>query len=194
MDRKIRRVRIEKSPRERLQERYELMLRPSFKEELSGFSRDADIEMARVMRDGAEMFMRGRLPVLGRIPCGPLQEAIAETPYFEIVPPMLRPRADLGDYLLEASGDSMEPDIKSGDLVMLRPNIEWGEGEICAVQVFHDKGQEGDCDATLKRVFLERAKGKVTLKSINPEFKPMVVDAEYVRVVGVFRGLLRQDG
>ncbi len=179
--------------RERVDARLELKMRKSFKDKLAKFAQSSDLEMSVIMREGAQTIMDGRLPILGRIPCGPMQQAIQETPYYEIAPPIMRPRADLGDYFLEAAGDSMTPDIRNGDLVMLRPNIEWQNGEVCAVQVFHDKNLDGDCEATLKKVFRNENSRQLTLKANNAEFKPMRVDAECVKIVGVFRGLLRRD-
>ena len=167
-------------------------MRSENKREIDEFAQSINSDISTVLRQGALMFRNGYLPVLGRIPCGPLEEAVAETPYHEIVPPMMRPRADLGDYLLEASGDSMSPRVESGDLVMLRPEIAPANGEICAVQIFRDKG-DGAAEATLKRFFWEPGHREVKLKAINTEYEDIVADAELVHVVGVFRGLLRRE-
>ena len=138
--------------------------------------------------------MNGLVPVLGRVPCGELTEAIAETPYYEMVSPMMRPRADLNDFLLQASGSSMSPRIESNDLVLLRPGIEWSEGDVCAVQVYENDELTGDCHATLKRVFRGKATGTVVLRADNPDYDDMIVPAKRARVIGVMRGLLKPDG
>lgn len=181
--------------RELNEERMNLKVKPSFKKKIEGFTqRHDDMDQTSVLREGADTLMNGYLPVLGRIPCGPISEAIAATPYYEIVPPVLKPRADLGDYILEASGDSMEPRITSGDWVILRPDTEPAQGDICALQIYRDKGHEGDCEATLKRLIRESGHETVILRPINPEYKDIVVPADMVKVVGVFRGLIRRNG
>lgn len=182
------------SSRDRYDEKFNLSLQSKYKEKVFEFAEGKQFDVADVFRDGADIIMNGRLPVLGRIPCGPLEEAVEATPYFVVVPPCLRPRADLGDFLYEAAGDSMSPRIASNDLVLLRPGIEHSEGEICAVNVFRDKGYEGDAEGTLKRVFYEPGRERVILRSINPEYKDMVVNADFVKVVAVFRGAISMDG
>ena len=183
------------SRREPKRERLNFYASESFTANLKEYiSRHDELDLSSVMRDGTEMFLRGRLPVLGKIPCGPLAEAIEATPYFEIVPPILRPRADLGDYLLEASGDSMAPLVANGDLVILRPGVEWSQGEVCACQVFLDKGDfAGPCEATLKRVFRGDNPSQMVLRAINPAYRDMIVDAEALQIVGVMRGLIRRN-
>ena len=181
-----------KTPAKYMDARATTKLREEDKRDIEDFVQKIGLDISTILREGAFIYRNGYLPVLGRIPCGPLAEAVAETPYHEIVPPMLRPRADLGDYLLEASGDSMSPRVESGDLVMLRPEIAPANGEICAVQIFRDKG-DGAAEATLKRFFWEPGHREVKLKAINTEYEDIVVDAELVHVVGVFRGLLRRE-
>jgi len=126
----------------------------------------------------------GGLPLLGSIPAGPLQEALADPDAIlddhELLP--YRP----GDFLLRVKGDSMTGDgILDGDKVLLRPGIDCAHGEIAAVLV-------GDAhDATLKRVFFE--KENIRLRASNPRYKDIVVPAAGVKIAGVFRGLIR-DG
>lgn len=164
------------------------------KTELDKFARSIGSNLSAVLRDGAMMFKDGYLPVLGAIPCGPIEEATQHTPYYEIAPPVLKPRADLGDYLLEASGDSMAPNITNKDYVMLRPNIDWSNGEICAVQVYENDDLTGPCQATLKRVYVDRTRAVATLKADNPAYPDIEVPLQRMRVVGVKRGLIRRDG
>lgn len=181
-----------KSTRETHDERFTLTLKPSMKLELEEFATMQDRDMSDVMRDGAQTIMRGLLPVLGRIPCGELREAIQESDVFELVPPCLKPRADSGDYLLEASGDSMAPLIQDGDLVLLRPEIEPANGDICAVQVYRDRDTP-ECDATLKRLHFLAGSAAVELQPENDRYQPMAVDRELIKVIGVYRGLIRRQ-
>ncbi len=74
----------------------------------------------------------GGVPLLGLIPAGPLEEAIAQAE--EIVEPSLSSRS--GDFLLRVHGDSMIGDgIMDGDLVLLRPNV--------AARGRRDRGRDG---------------------------------------------------
>ncbi len=127
------------------------------------------------------------LPVLGSIPAGPLEEVIAEAESFfdqrELVPS--RP----GDFLLRVKGDSMTGDgIVPGDLVLLRPDVQLESGEIAATLVGEDQ------EATLKRVlFQPGGRRQVTLRASNRKYPDRNVDADDVKIAGVFRGLIRRN-
>lgn len=77
--------------------------------------------------------------------------------------------------LVQITGDSMEPIIKKGSEVYLRyqPIVE--DGEIAIVRVEDD-------GVTCK--YLYRDGKNVILKSENPEYEDIVVDAEKVSVIG----------
>lgn len=77
--------------------------------------------------------------------------------------------------LVQITGDSMEPIIKKGSEVYLRyqPTVE--DGEIAIVRVEDD-------GVTCK--YLYRDGKNVILKSENPEYEDIVVDAEKVSVIG----------
>jgi repressor LexA len=128
----------------------------------------------------------GGLPLLGMIPAGPLEEAIAQSEAVLDERELLPFKA--GDFLLRVRGDSMIGDgILEGDKVLLRPNVQVMHGEIAAVLV-------GDAhEATLKRVLLNEKAGTVTLRASNPRFHDVTVAAQDLKVAGVFRGLIR-DG
>jgi repressor LexA len=133
------------------------------------------------------------LPLLGRIPAGPLEEALEQEGQPVSVSELLRARA--GDFLLEVKGDSMTGDgIFEGDKVLLRPQVQFESGEIAAVLV------GADHEATLKRVHLlppphaphaPQSSGEVILRASNPAYPDRRLPAEDIRIAGVFRGLLR---
>jgi len=143
---------------------------------------------ARVVRlstQGKFAVGMGGIPLLGTIPAGPLSEALAQPEEILSEQDWLTTRA--GDFLLRVRGDSMMGDgILSGDLVLIRPDVELTRGEIAAVQVGNDH------EATLKHVFLEGE--KLILRASNPAFADMVVAAAEVRIAGAFRGLIRDVG
>ena len=130
------------------------------------------------------------LPLLGRIPAGPLEEAIQQGGQPVSVSELLRARP--GDFLLEVKGDSMTGDgILEGDRVLLRPEVQLESGEIAAVLVGPDH------EATLKRVHLLPGTeasphgGEVLLRASHPAYPDRRFPAEEVKIAGVFRGLLR---
>ena len=124
----------------------------------------------------------GGLPLLGLIPAGPLAEAVAEADEI-LAPEDVLPWKE-GDFLLRVKGDSMEGDgILDGDMVLLRPEVSWQQGEIAAVLVGEDH------ETTLKRVF--RQDELITLRAANPRYADRTVPAETVKIAGVFRGLVR---
>lgn len=147
-----------------------------------------------VMTTGADIFMDGLVPVLGKIPCGPLDEAIAEARYHEVAPPTLRPNAT--DFYLEASGDSMEPRIEQYDYVLIRrlpgPD-EFTNGDVCAVQVYENEECEGPCTATLKQVFRTDDPEIVELRAFNKAYKPIKVSTRRTVIIGTMRGLVRRS-
>lgn len=77
--------------------------------------------------------------------------------------------------LVQITGDSMEPIIKKGSEVYLRyqPTVE--DGEIAIVRVEDD-------GVTCK--YLYRDGQNIILRSANPEYDDIVVDAEKVSVIG----------
>ena len=77
--------------------------------------------------------------------------------------------------LVKITGDSMEPLIKKGSEVYLRhqPTVE--DGEVAIVRI-EDEG------VTCK--YLYRDRKNVILKSENPKYEDIVVDAEKVSVIG----------
>ncbi len=106
-----------------------------------------------------------RVPVLGKIACGdPIlaEENIKE--YRNESPDMLPSGTT---FYLEAFGDSMEPTIPNGSLVLIREQPEVEYGEIAAVLV------NGNEEATLKRV---RKQGDmIMLMPDNPAHDPYII-------------------
>ena len=126
----------------------------------------------------------GGIPLLGTIPAGPLQEAFAQADEIIETTDLLPSRE--GDFFLRVRGDSMIGDgILDGDWVLLRPNLEVQHGEIAALLV-------GEAhETTLKRVFFLPEKAEIILRASNPRYPDLVVNAQDVKVAGIFRGLIR---
>lgn len=93
------------------------------------------------------------------------------------------------DYFwLRVTGDSMEPDIREGDLVLVRVQEAVESGECAVVLVDEEDGLVKD---------IEIGKDHVTLCSKNPNYPPKVFvreEANRVRIVGKVVELKRMMG
>lgn len=115
-----------------------------------------------------------KIPVYGVIAAGLPILAEQDIIDYEEIPAQM---AKSGDYFaLQVRGDSMEPRMYSGDVVILRKTEEFENGRICAVMV---NGEE----ATLKRVIV-RPNG-ITLVALNSKYAPMNFNAEQVEKLPV---------
>lgn len=119
-----------------------------------------------------------KIPVLGRVAAGIPVEAVQDVIDYEEIDEEM---AKTGEFFaLQIKGDSMEPRIKSGDVVIVRKQDIVDSGEIAIVMV------NGD-DATCKK-FVKHKNG-VSLVSMNPAYTPMFyttdeVESLPVRVLG----------
>ena len=81
------------------------------------------------------------------------------------------------DFALIVEGDSMEPTIRTGDIVFIRKQDDVDDGQIAAVII--------DDSATLKRVY--HIPGGVQLISENPKYPPQLYtmdNSDYIAVLG----------
>lgn len=83
-------------------------------------------------------------------------------------------------FLVQARGDSMEPLVHDGDLVLVdRSPVANGDTAV----VVHGKG------AVLKKFYVENQ--YIILQSLNPKYEPIVASPDDVQPVGVARGVVR---
>lgn len=121
-----------------------------------------------------------KIPILGKVPAGVPIEAIEDIIGYEEIPAsMLR---DGNNYFsLKIDGDSMYPDYKTGDIIIIRQQSDCNSGDDCVVMV------NGD-DSTFKRVVKQEK--SIILKPLNNEYEPYYFD-EYeimtkpVKIIGV---------
>lgn len=105
---------------------------------------------------------RVRVPVLGRVAAGIPIEAVEEIIDWEDLDAA---EYGTGEYFgLKIRGDSMEPKISDGDVVIVRRQDDVNSGDIAIVLV---NGDEGCC----KKV--KKSPQGVTLISNNPAYEPM---------------------
>lgn len=119
-----------------------------------------------------------RIPVLGRVAAGMPVEAIEDILDYEEISEEM---AHTGDFFaLKIKGHSMEPEIKDGDVVIVRKQDDADAGDIVIALV------NGD-DATCKRLI--KYTDGVRLMPINPTFEPMFYTRQEilekpVRIIG----------
>ncbi len=120
------------------------------------------------------------IPLLGKIAAGQPIEAL-ETPKTFSASQLLPEKSDL--YMLEVQGDSMiEDHIQSGDLVMVRRDLQPEQGQIVVAIL---PGEE----ATLKR-FYKEANGMYRLQPANSTMDPIYTMELEIR--GVVVSVIRQ--
>ena len=108
-----------------------------------------------------DVFGGQKIPVLGRVQAGiPIDANEDVEGYEEITPEM----ADSGPHFaLVVRGNSMEPRMRAGDIVIVRQQADVSNGDIAVVAV------NGE-DATVKRV-IKKETG-IVLQAINPSYEP----------------------
>ena len=124
-----------------------------------------------------------RIPVLGRVAAGIPLDAVEEIIDYEEIPKAM---ALDGEYFgLRIKGDSMEPKISNGDVVIVRKQDTADDGDLVIALV---NGDEGCC----KR--LKKYGNGIALVSTNPAYDPMYFSADEVgnipvRIIGKVKEL-----
>ncbi len=108
-----------------------------------------------------------KIPVLGYVRAGIPVEAVEEILDYEEIPESMAMRGDF--FGLKVKGDSMEPRICAGDVVIVRKQPDVESGEIAVVLV------NGD-EATVKRL-MKQANG-ILLQAFNPVYPPLFFSTE----------------
>lgn len=115
------------------------------------------------------------IPIIGSVACGePIlaDENIIDTMAF---PAELLPFGEL--FFLKAVGDSMEPVIRDGSLVLIRKQDDVENGEIGAI-LFNDSNE-----ATLKKI--KKIDNVVLLEPINPNYESFLLNKDNpARIIG----------
>ncbi len=116
-----------------------------------------------------------KIPLLGTIACGDPILADENIAGYLSEPTDFLPSGKL--FYLRAKGQSMDPTIKDGSLVLIRQQPDVEDGEIAAV-LFTD-----DNEATLKRI--KRAGPTIILMPDNREYEPIIASNNNpVRILG----------
>ena len=112
-----------------------------------------------------------KIPVLGKVAAGVPIEAVTDVlDYEEISPNMLKDGSEY--FALQLKGDSMEPKMSDGDVVIVRKQEAIDNGQIAIVCV---NGYEATC----KKVMI-KPNGAIILQPLNPTHEPMFYTPEEV--------------
>lgn len=114
------------------------------------------------------------VPVLGTIPAGVPIEAVEEILGWEEIPASMVSQGE--HFALKVKGDSMEPRIHAGDVVIVRQQTTCESGDIAVVLV------NGD-EATLKRI--KKEPGGLMLIPNNSAYEPMFFTNEQIETLPV---------
>jgi repressor LexA len=113
-----------------------------------------------------------QVPLLGRVPAGPLSEAIEDIESYLPVRSKFR-GAEL--FALRVDGDSMrDAGILDGDVVIVQRQQSADPGDIIVAMI--------DGEATVKTLFVEGR--RIELRPQNPEYAPIVPDPAELSVLG----------
>jgi len=126
-------------------------------------------------RDAAKIRKAVRIPVYGRVRAGIPEAAIEDIiDTEEIDPNMVKGGAEF--FALKIKGNSMEPKISDGDVVIVRKQPDIESGEVAIVMVNSE-------DATCKRV--RKYRDGIELVASNPIYDPIFYTNEQVKQLPV---------
>ncbi len=122
------------------------------------------------------------VPLYGNAACG-REEFFADDNVEEHVPLPARTMGASRDcFLVRARGDSMEPKIHDGDLLLVLKSQTARDGQVVVAAL--------DDGVFAKRLHLMR--GSWVMQSLNPNYAPVIVQrTQHFRVLGTVRGILR---
>ena len=110
------------------------------------------------------------IPILGDVRAGLPAEAVENILGYEEVTPEMARSGRL--FALRIRGESMQPRMCPGDVVIVREQPDADSGDVVVAMV-------GDSDATVKK--LVKKESGIVLMSFNSVFDPMVYSEEEVR-------------
>lgn len=115
-----------------------------------------------------------RIPIIGSVRAGIPNDAIEDVVDYEEITPEMAMRGKL--FGLKIRGDSMEPRIKDGDVVIVLETPDVENGDLAVVLV------DGN-DATIKQI--SKTADALTLIPFNTSYTPIVYTAEQCKTLPV---------
>lgn len=124
-----------------------------------------------------------RIPIVRRVAAGVPLDSIEEIISWEDLPARM---AKTGNYFgLKISGDSMQPGIHDGDIVIVREQEDAEDGQIVVALI---NGNDGVCKRLKKY-----ENGQIALMSDNPAYQPMYFNVSEVEDVPIrIRGVVKE--
>ena len=138
---------------------------------ISELSRVLNVTEAYLMGWEDEQKLQGlKIPVLGTVAAGIPISAVEDILDYEEVPQSWENQGKF--FALKIKGDSMEPRMESGDVVIVKQQPDANSGDTVIVLV------NGD-DATCKK--LQKTDNGIMLVSTNPKYPPMFYSTEDIQ-------------
>lgn len=138
---------------------------------ISELSRVLNVTEAYLMGWEDEQKLQGlKIPVLGTVAAGIPISAVEDILDYEEVPQSWENQGEF--FALKIKGDSMEPRMESGDVVIVKQQPDANSGDTIIVLV------NGD-DATCKK--LQKTDNGIMLVSTNPKYPPMFYSLEDIQ-------------
>ena len=138
---------------------------------ISELSRVLNVTEAYLMGWEDEQKLQGlKIPVLGTVAAGIPISAVEDILDYEEVPQSWENQGEF--FALKLKGDSMEPRMESGDVVIVKQQSDANSGDTVIVLV------NGD-DATCKK--LQKTDNGIMLVSTNPKYPPMFYSTEDIQ-------------
>jgi repressor LexA len=94
-------------------------------------------------------------------------------------PQFIKEEADV--FLLRVKGNSMAPKIEHNDMVIIKRQLTADPGDIIAALI-------GD-ETTIKKYLPKR--GQIVLQPINPDYEPIIVKPNQLKIQGVVKGVMK---
>jgi len=116
------------------------------------------------------------MPILDNVSCGSPQEIESAEPLDHIMMDTSSLSGDFNSYFaFYASGDSMEPYISNGDVIIIKQCNNWvaADERICAVRV--------DGEVTLKKIKSFTEGKEILLQPFNKDYEPILLDKYSLR-------------
>lgn len=123
---------------------------------------------------------RGRIPLINKVSAG-YPEGFTDLDYpARVADDYIASDVDDPDaFAATVVGDSMAPEYKAGDIIVLSPAAPITDGCDCFVRL------EPDHECTFKRVFIDAETGRIRLQPLNPAYPARTVDRD--AVAGMYR-------
>ena len=138
---------------------------------ISELSRVLNVTEAYLMGWEDEQKLQGlKIPVLGTVAAGIPISAVEDILDYEEVPQSWENQGEF--FALKIKGDSMEPRMENGDVVIVKQQPDANSGDTVIVLV------NGD-DATCKK--LQKTDNGIMLVSTNPKYPPMFYSTEDIQ-------------